>query len=372
MNILYISHMGADIAAGLTWSVPASILAQSKIDYVMWINQADVHMEHWDRTGVYHTLSEFGNKLTLKILPKPFDYPNVVVFEGFYSLSEVRFSWELRNKRIPYIVIPRGSLTKQSFHNHNWRNYLKKKIASFFIFKPYTRHALGIQFLTKQEQEASGYSWTKHPIIIPNGFDTPKSTKHSFSEKGLELIYIGRPTIQQKGLDLLISACVKMKEILLKNGIHISLHAPKKNDYKRLVEMLTEANISEVLTLKPAVTGKEKEECLLNSDIFIMTSRFEGHPMGLIESLAYGLPVIVTSGTNMAEEVGSADAGWACEGTEESICETLQSIISEKGLLKRKSINAKNLASNYRWDALAKDFHDQLTSLIANKKAGQR
>ena len=364
MIILYISHMGSDIAAGLTWSVPAGVAAQRQYDQVMWINLAETIMAHWAETGVYHTIGKFGGKLRLNRIPSPFNSPDVVVFEGFYSFPEVGLSWELRRKRIPYVVIPRGSLTKQAFHNHNWRNYLKKKIASFFFFRPYTRHALAVQFLTKQELEDSGNSWTKHPIIIPNGFDTPVNTKSSFSERGLELLYIGRPTIHQKGLDLLIDACIKMKEELRDNNIHISLHAPEKNDYKQLVCMLKDANISDVLTLKSSVTGKEKEECLLNSDAFIMTSRFEGHPMGLIEALAYGLPAIVTPGTNMAEEISSSDAGWVSGGTVGGICEALKAVISDKALLMKKSANARKLASNYRWDNLAKQFHNTIEQLL--------
>ena len=356
--------MGADIAAGVSWSVPAGVLAQKQFDRVMWINYTDSHMGHWDATEVYYTISDMGGKLELKYLPSPFEKPDVVVFEGFYSFPEVRFSWELRRKSIPYIVIPRGSLTKQAFHNHNWRNYLKKKIASFFIFRPYTRHALAVQFLTKQELEDSGNSWTKHPIIIPNGFDNPVNTKTSFSERGLELIYIGRPTIHQKGLDLLIDACIRMKKELRDNNVHISLHAPEKNDYKQLVCMLKDANIPDVLTLKPSVTGKEKEKCLLNSDVFVMTSRFEGHPMGLIEALAYGLPVVVTPGTNMAKEIANSDSGWVCDGTVEGICEALKAVVSDKALLMKKSANAKKLASDYRWDNLAKQFHNTIEQLL--------
>ena len=54
MDLLYISHLSTNIAAGLNWSVPASVQAQSKIDNVLWVNMTDVVMQHWKQVDVYH------------------------------------------------------------------------------------------------------------------------------------------------------------------------------------------------------------------------------------------------------------------------------------------------------------------------------
>lgn len=56
MKILYISHLSTNIAAGMNWSVPASIMAQEKIDDVLWINTTDVLMTHWKETKAYRNL----------------------------------------------------------------------------------------------------------------------------------------------------------------------------------------------------------------------------------------------------------------------------------------------------------------------------
>lgn len=83
--------------------------------------------------------------------------------------------------------------------------------------------------------------------------------------------------------------------------------------------------------------------------------------MGLIEALAYGLPCLVTPGTNMLEEVKYADAGWGCEGNVESIKEALLNAVADKESYEIKSQHAKELASRYNWDKLAKDFHDEVS-----------
>lgn len=356
--------MEADIAAGLTWSVPASIAAQAKLDNVMWVNQSNAHMQHWSDTGVYYTLKDIGGKLDLRMLPCPFCHPDIVVFEGFYSLKEVFFSWKLNRKKVPYIIIPRGSLAKQAFHNHGLFNYLKKRLACLLLFMPYTKKAIAIQYLTKQELIDSGSKWTDNPIIIPNGFDTPVVKKTLFSKKGLKVVFIGRPTIFQKGIDIIIETCVRMKKIFFDNDVFITMHVPYKNDYNRLASIVESADINDVFELKDAVRGKEKEEALLKSDIFIMTSRFEGHPMGLVEALAYGIPVIVTPGCNMADEIKEENAGWVCETDVASLCNLFNKVIVEKSELPVKGQNARRLSEKYQWNRIADTFHTILNESI--------
>ena len=47
--------------------------------------------------------------------------------------------------------------------------------------------------------------------------------------------------------------------------------------------------------------------------------------MGLLEALSYGLPCLVTTGTNMAEK-SRADAGWTSDISVDGISEALKSI----------------------------------------------
>ena len=53
--------------------------------------------------------------------------------------------------------------------------------------------------------------------------------------------------------------------------------------------------------------------------------------MGLLEALSYGLPCLVTTGTNMAEEIKEADAGWTSDISVDGISEALKSLLREKG-----------------------------------------
>jgi glycosyltransferase involved in cell wall biosynthesis len=106
---------------------------------------------------------------------------------------------------------------------------------------------------------------------------------------------------------------------------------------------------------------------LLNSDVFILTSRFEGHPMALIEALSYGLPCLITRGTNMLEEVQDANAGWVCEISCNSIKDGIIQMLNDVDRLQNKSNNAITLSSKYDWKLIAKSLHKQLFESIINK-----
>ena len=364
MRVLYVSHLGLDKATGLCWSVPAGIRAQQFYDDCFWINTRECSFEHWESVGVFHSISSLGGELSLKIISSVFPDPDVVVFEGFYHLEALSFANELYKAHIPYIIVPRGSLTRQSFHNHNFLNFIKKKVAVALLFRRYTRRALAIQYLTESEYNDSGESWNKNHYILPNGIFLPARRKTSFSDSGINMVFIGRPTIYHKGLDILVSACKQGFSFFMQSGLSINCYVPVKNDYNELIRLVKDSGVASLFMIHNAVYGAEKEEVLLSADVFVMTSRFEGHPMGLIEALSYGIPVAITPGTNMTSEVREREAGWIASCSADSVCEMMKQIVNERNLLSIKGNNARELAREYEWRRLAEQFHTFICGIL--------
>ena len=81
MNILYVSYSFGHPDAGPTWSIPASVKAQSKIDNVLWVNIVDVECDHWKVLPQFHNLKEF-EKLDLDCMPIPFNHPDFEHIQG--------------------------------------------------------------------------------------------------------------------------------------------------------------------------------------------------------------------------------------------------------------------------------------------------
>ena len=177
MKILFISHLSQNIAAGMNWSVPARIKALEQIDEVYWINTNTACMPHFTETKAFHLLKDLGEELSLKIMPPQFNHPDVVVFEGLYFKEYLLFAKELRREKIPYIIVPRGSMTHQAMHNHSrW----KKFFAHLLYFDSFIRYAWRIQYLTQQEANDSKKRFHTPYFIVPNGTVMPLVTKETF------------------------------------------------------------------------------------------------------------------------------------------------------------------------------------------------
>jgi len=178
-------------------------------------------------------------------------------------------------------------------------------------------------------------------------------------------VVIGRIEPYQKGLDLLIEACEMCKSEIKEAGLHISIYGPDR--VGRLDEMkllISENKLDDIISFHDGIYGEQKEKVLLESDVFIIPSRFEGHPTALIEALAYGLPALVTTGANMRKEIEEYNAGWGADIDSKSIREAILKMIEEKESFTTKGSNAKMLAKNYAWDYLAGESHRQYDSIL--------
>ena len=49
--------------------------------------------------------------------------------------------------------------------------------------------------------------------------------------------------------------------------------------------------------------GKSKEQVLLDADVFIQTSRTEGLPTAVLEAMSYKIPVLITKGTGLYDDI---------------------------------------------------------------------
>lgn len=358
MNILYITNLSGNLFAGPNNSVPAQIKAQQKYDNVFWYNLNNNKRDEWKAIGC-HNMQDYPSG-RLEDLPVPFNSPDLIVVEEFYCYPFSKTLIEIQRKEIPYIIIPRSELTEQA----QKKSAFKKCIGNFLFFNSLVKRATAIQYLSAQERSQSINRWKCNSFIIPNGANISPGNRGNHEAKGINAVYIGRYEKYQKGLDLLICAIDKTKTILRENNFCLNMYGvDQSNTVEMMEEEIKAKNLSDLIKINPAVYGFEKTKILDEADIFILTSRFEGMPMGLIEALSHGLAALVTKGTNMGTEISLYRAGWVAENSVEGIVKSIEDMINQYNDLDKFSKSAILLSKQYSWDRIAKFAHNQYEHL---------
>ncbi len=359
MRILYISRLAGYDWQGPSHSVPMQIGHQSKTDEVLWLNLGRSAKEEW-KSLPYYLESDKKLKTVLQDVPAPFENPDLVVFEGVYEYPFAKIVFDIWRRNIPYVLVPRSALTEKAQKKRAW----KKVLGNLAFFNAFVKKAAAIHYLTDAEQKDS-CKWKKDSFVVPNGMLAQEKRKASFFEKGKTVItYVGRMEKYQKGLDILVSACGEIAAELRQAQAEIHLYGPdREGSVSEIAAEIEKHGLDDLLFLHDGVFGEEKERVLLESDAFLMTSRFEGLPMGLIEALAYGLPAMVTEGTNMTNVVEDFGAGWTADNSVEGVVSLLRRAIAERGKYQEKSANAHALSKQYNWESIAEKTHAEYEKL---------
>lgn len=354
MRILYITDLSDRKANGVTTAVVQLLNSIGEYADVKWLNlnenKFDVNSKV-QRVSIKNWMNET---------------PDIVVFEDpFNNLRFCKLAKMLRKENIPYIISPHGCFHKMALKNKR----LKKQVAMQTVFKSFFQGCLAVQYLTDNERDNS-YGINER-IVIPNGIENVHHEHIKTQAK--RLFFIGRKAVNNKGLDLLLEACSKSKNMMESQktvlNIYGSIHSKKDEDY--LNKKIAHDALEKVVVNHGPIFGKEKDEVYQNGDVFIQASRHEGLPMSILEALTYGCPVAVTTGTNFGESVKNYDAGWTCETTVEGIATMLSEIMNctQTEILK-KSQNAITLAAEYSWDKVSQltiKEYEQLLKRGANK-----
>lgn len=144
--------------------------------------------------------------------------------------------------------------------------------------------------------------------IIPPGIDLlpykelPEKgqfkIKNSIKKNQKLILYLGR-IHEIKGIDLLL----KSFSMVLKSfdNVKLIIVGPDDGHLSNLLDMVENLDISDKVIFTGPLYGRDKLEVYVDSDIFVLPSKYESFGNVILEAMACGTPVIITEKSAIAD-----------------------------------------------------------------------
>ena len=201
---------------------------------------------------------------------------------------------------------------------------------------------------------------------IENGVEIihDKTVSFNSNQSKLNIITISRFDFAKNSL-LLIPIIKELKKLKSNFNFTISIlgDGNGKNDFNKQI-------ISDGLSDKIKLLGSQINitDYLINSFCYISTSKWEGMPLGVIEAMAVGLPIVATNVTGNKDVVKNNVNGFLYEiDNPKEAVEYINKIAQDKELWLRLSNESKILTKrNYSSERMANETFDLYNKIITN------
>lgn len=278
--------------------------------------------------------------------------PDLAIIHCFFYGEYIQVVKSLIKYKIPFCNQPHGSFGRKAMK----KSAIKKQIANHTVFLQQIKKAKAYIFTNVTEFNDSIYHTSKD-IVIPNGVlscivnNSREKSKESLSEP--VFYYLGRYDIHHKGLDYLFDAF----DVLEAEKFAVQIKIFGTGDTKQLEyvnKRLSKLRIVNAKNCGP-IYGDAKKKELEECNILLLTSRYEGSPMTVLDGFSYGNPCIVTPGTNVSEEVLENNLGWKSELDAQQIAYTIIRAYEEykQNGYEYYSRCKQYVIANYVWDDIA-------------------
>ncbi len=300
----------------------------------------------------------------------------------------------------PLVISPRGMLESWSMNRSKlrkavaWRLFERKNLRSAAMFHATAEsEAESIRHTAESIRRKAGGGTGQGtgdrrqeavPIVVaPNGVDLPdlakspgrKSIEEKFPQlRGRRWVVFMSRLHPKKGIDVLLRAWGMRQRttgrqddrttgqeakdaessgpmVQWSHSPILIIAGPDLVGYRREVErMVREIGLEDSVVLTGEMRGMAKDALLANAEVFVLPSYSENFGIVVAEAMAWGRPVITTTGTPW-QEVAEVGAGWWVKPEEGEVARALGEALG-KGREELNAIGARGralVAERYGW-----------------------
>jgi glycosyltransferase involved in cell wall biosynthesis len=141
-------------------------------------------------------------------------------------------------------------------------------------------------------------------LTVHNGVEPITSTDRKSHDR-VSALFVGR-LVKQKDPFTLIGAIAALDDAA-RNKLHLTIVGDGSLE-KPTRELIIEHGLENTISISPRLDRVDLFKKYSSSDLFVLTSNWEGFPRSILEAMAHNLPIIATDVGGVAEAVGD-DAG---------------------------------------------------------------
>jgi glycosyltransferase involved in cell wall biosynthesis len=247
-----------------------------------------------------------------------------------------------------YLVMSRFFNKKVILHIHGGKFncfYLSSNTVSRFMIRSIMVFPHIIIVLSPTwKRILSEFSPKARIVVLPNFVETssfkdsiPKKASLNVADKKIiNILFVGGAGAKEKGLyDVIEAACLV---IMRRKNVFFTFAGC--SNMKDLTSLCEGKGLSEYTRILDFVSGKEKYQLYLESDIFVLPSYAEGFPITMLEAMAAGLPVVASHVGAIPDVIRDGDNGFLIQaGDFKVLAEKIMLLVDDSILRQKMSDN---------------------------------
>lgn len=271
-------------------------------------------------------------------------------------------------RRIPVHIRICGMLEDYILMRHPTRKWLARKLYLNYNLQRCTSLIVNTRI---ERDTISRLGITTPAHVIPNGVVLPYegdrlSRAESLEILGLDcfgddkvLLYLSR-IHPKKGLHLLLESATVELLSSLDWQIVVAGDFYHGEGYESTIRALVaDSGMTARIHFVGEVSGIRKRAALSIADLFILPSKSEGFSNAIIESMSWGIPVVITHGCNFPE-VAESNAGWVVPADSDSLRAAIAEAVETVELRSLMGANAKQLVERSYQQSHVVDLYETL------------
>jgi glycosyltransferase involved in cell wall biosynthesis len=285
---------------------------------------------------------------------------DVVHIHAVFNHACIAAASACRKQGVPYIVRPLGTLDPWSMKQKAFR----KKIFWQAGIKKMLSEAAAIHYTTAAEQKAVEDSLgMDHGCVVPLGIEVDLMDRMLTERKLTELFpeLVGYPYVlvlsrlhPKKGLEVLQDAFLSLTQGEEFKDVRLVLAGEGEESYETFLKSRIQGHPRAASIVFPGwLAGERKDVVLQNASLLALPSRQENFGVCVMESLASGVPVLITPQVNLSQQIETARAGWVAELDESKLKAAMIEALSSPTERAVRGRAGQKLAQSFTWPIVA-------------------